>query len=99
MLGSYHDAEDLVQETMLRAWHARDRYDPTRASVRTWLYRIATNACLSALDGRARRALPSGLGAGHGDPDAPLTPAADIPWLEPFPDAGRRTDLRLALVA
>ncbi len=70
MLGSFHEAEDLVQETMLRAWKARGRYDPTRASVRTWLYRIATNACLSALDGRARRPLPSGLGAPSEDPTA-----------------------------
>jgi RNA polymerase sigma-70 factor (ECF subfamily) len=103
MLGSFHDAEDLVQDTMLRAWKARDRYDPTRASVRTWLYRIATNACLSALKGRARRPLPSGLGAPSEDPAAPLTPAVDIPWLQPFPDArfdpGMRADLRLALVA
>jgi RNA polymerase sigma-70 factor, ECF subfamily len=103
MLGSFHDAEDLVQETMLRAWKARDRYDQTRASVRTWLYRIATNACLSALEGRARRPLPSGLGAPSEDPGAPLTPAFDIPWLEPFPDARfnteTRTDMRLALVA
>ena len=103
MLGSFHDAEDLVQETMLRAWKARDRYDPARASVRTWLYRIATNVCLTALDGRARRALPSGLGAPSTDPGAPLRPAFDIPWLQPFPDArfdaDVRADLRLALVA
>lgn len=103
MLGSFHEAEDLVQETMLRAWKAHDRYDPARASVRTWLYRIATNACLSALEGRARRPLPAGLSAPSGDPRAPLTPVFDIPWLQPFPDArfdiGVRADLRLALVA
>jgi len=88
---------------MLRAWKARDQYDRTRASVRTWLYRIATNACLSALKGRVRRPLPSGLGAPSEDPGAPLTPAFDVPWLQPFPDArfdtGMRTDMRLALVA
>ncbi|GAA4573592.1 sigma-70 family RNA polymerase sigma factor [Planotetraspora kaengkrachanensis] len=103
MLGSFHEAEDLVQETMLRAWKARDRYDHTRATVRTWLYRIATNACLTALEGRARRPLPSGLGAPNDDPEAPLTPAIDIPWLQPFPDSrfdtGTRADMRLALVA
>jgi len=103
MMGSFHEAEDLVQETMLRAWKARDRYDHTRASVRTWLYRIATNVCLSALAGRARRPLPSGLGPPSEDPAAPLTPAFDIPWLQPFPDArfdtGMRADIRLALVA
>ncbi|MFF4564109.1 sigma-70 family RNA polymerase sigma factor [Streptomyces sp. NPDC001435] len=103
MLGSFDEAEDLVQETMLRAWKARDRYDRTRASVRTWLYRIATNACLTALEGRARRPLPSGLGAPSEDPGAPLTSALDIPWLQPFPDARfdaeARTGLRLALVA
>ncbi|MCX5250785.1 RNA polymerase subunit sigma-70 [Streptomyces sp. NBC_00201] len=103
MVGSYHEAEDLVQETMLRAWKARERYDASRASVRTWLYRIATNVCLTALEGRARRPLPSGLGAPSEDPGAPLTPAFDIPWLQPFPDARydveARADLRLALVA
>jgi RNA polymerase sigma-70 factor, ECF subfamily len=103
MSGSSHEAEDLVQETMLRAWKARDRYEAGRASVRTWLYRIATNVCLTALEGRARRPLPSGLGAPSEDPGAPLTPAFDIPWLQPFPDARydveARADLRLALVA
>ncbi|MFE1863396.1 RNA polymerase subunit sigma-70 [Streptomyces anandii] len=103
MLGSFHEAEDLVQETLLRAWKARDRYDPARASVRTWLYRIATNVCVTALEGRGRRPLPSGLGAPSGDPGAPLAPALDVPWLEPFPDARFdvevRADLRLAWVA
>jgi RNA polymerase sigma-70 factor, ECF subfamily len=103
MTGSANDAEDLVQETMLRAWRARDRYDSTRASVRTWLYRIAANVCLTALEGQPRRPLPSGLGAPSDDPGAPLTPAFDIPWLQPFPDArydiGTRAGLRLALVA
>ncbi|SPL89736.1 RNA polymerase sigma-70 factor [[Actinomadura] parvosata subsp. kistnae] len=103
MVGSFHEAEDLAQETVLRAWKARERYDPARASVRTWLYRIATNVCLTALEGRARRPLPSGLGAPGDDPGAPLTPAFDIPWLQPFPDArfdvDARAGLRLALVA
>ena len=107
MLGSVDEAEDLVQETLLRAWRASDRYDPARASLRTWLHRIATNACLTALEGRARRPLPSDLGAA-GRPDAPLTPSLDVPWLQPFPDArlgdpadaaDRRAGLRLALVA
>jgi RNA polymerase sigma-70 factor (ECF subfamily) len=107
MLGSLEEAEDLVQETLLRAWRAADRYDPRRASLRTWLHRIATNACLTALEGRARRPLPTGLGAA-GDPEAPLTPSLDIPWLQPFPDARlgdpadvtqQRAGLRLALVA
>ena len=107
MLGSVHEAEDLVQETMVRAWRNRERYDERRASVRTWLYKIATNACLTALEGRARRPLPTGLvGVAH-DPETPLVPAWDIPWLEPIPDAVadpaaatvRRGTLRLALVA
>ncbi|TDV56459.1 sigma-70 family RNA polymerase sigma factor [Actinophytocola oryzae] len=111
MLGSVNEAEDLVQETMLRAWKARDRYDERKASVRTWLYRIATNVCLTALEGKARRPLPSGLGAPSTDPDTPLLPAFDVPWLQPFPDARfrdgddpaarvvRRDSMRLALVA
>ena len=109
MLGSVEEAEDLVQETLLRAWRAADRYDPQRASLRTWLHRIATNACLSALEGRARRPLPSGLGPAGEDPQAALVPSLDIPWLQPFPDdrlgddpadaAQQRAALRLALVA
>ncbi|WP_396027524.1 RNA polymerase subunit sigma-70 [Actinoplanes sp. TBRC 11911] len=107
MVGSVEEAEDLVQETLLRAWRAADRYDPARASLRTWLHRIATNVCLTALEGRSRRPLPSGLG-GAGEPDAPLTPSLDVPWLQPFPDARlgdpadaaqQRAGLRLALVA
>ncbi|MEV5607391.1 sigma-70 family RNA polymerase sigma factor [Streptomyces sp. NPDC052225] len=103
MMGSFHEAEDLVQETLLRAWKSRDRYDPARASVRTWLYRIATNACLTALEGRGRRPLPSGLGAPSDDPGAALVPALDVPWLQPFPEARfdveARAELRLAWVA
>jgi RNA polymerase sigma-70 factor, ECF subfamily len=86
MLGSVHEAEDQVQETMLRAWRAYDRFDDELASFRTWLYRIATNVCLTALEGARRRPLPSGLGAPGSDPEQPLIPAFDVPWLEPIPD-------------
>lgn len=112
MLGSVQEAEDLVQETMLRAWRAYERYDPGRASIRTWLYRIATNACLNALAGRTRRPLPSGLGPPFDDPDADLVPGFEVPWLQPIPDrllgtapedpavlAAERSGLRLAVVA
>src|SRR3954451_23671133 len=98
MLGSVHDAEDLVQETLLRAWRAYARYDPARATVRTWLHRIATNACLTALEQRSRRPLPSGLGAPDDDPDRPFVRGEEVPWLEPIPDAmlGDPADLLLA---
>ena len=112
MLGSVQDAEDQVQETLLRAWRGYGGFEG-RSSVRTWLYRIATNACLRALETRARRPLPSGLGAPAVDPDAPLAPARpEVPWLQPIPDArfwpvpadpaavvASRTSMRLALIA
>jgi RNA polymerase sigma-70 factor (ECF subfamily) len=87
MLGSFHDAEDLVQETFLRAWRGLEGFDG-RASIRYWLYRIATNACLNALAARAsaHRVLP--------DMQHPPTeqlpdrePASDVAWLEPYPDS------------
>jgi RNA polymerase sigma-70 factor (ECF subfamily) len=87
MLGSIHDAEDLVQETYLRAWRAYDRFEG-RASLRVWLYKIATRACLTALERRGRRPLPSGLGDQSWDPQQPLpSEQPDIPWLQPVPDA------------
>ena len=86
MLGSLHDAEDLVQETFLRAWRGLDRFEG-RASLRIWLYRIATNACLNALASRkkARRVLPET----YGPPSNKMPegePATEIAWLEPYPD-------------
>ncbi|MEU6376127.1 sigma-70 family RNA polymerase sigma factor [Streptomyces sp. NPDC046909] len=107
MVGSVDEAEDLVQETYLRAWRSYDGYEG-RASLRTWLHRIATNTCLTALESRARRPLPSGLGGPSEAPEEPLrAPATDIPWLQPVPDSlldpatvvAARGSLRLALVA
>ncbi len=111
MLGSFHDAEDLVQETYLRAWRSYAGFEG-RASVRTWLYRIATNACLSALEHRSRRMLPTGLNGGDA-PEESLDPSpADVPWLQPAQDARmahgasdpaavveERSSFRLALIA
>ena len=83
MLGSYHDAEDQVQETFLRAWRGIRNFEG-RASIRHWLYRIATNACLNALASRrtASRVLPEALSPPTEEiPDR--EPAIDIAWLEP----------------
>lgn len=83
MLGSVHDAEDLVQETYLRGWRGYAAFEQ-RAALRTWLYRIATTACLRALENRARRVLPAGVGLpANQEPDG--HDAHD--WLEPMPDA------------
>jgi RNA polymerase sigma-70 factor (ECF subfamily) len=106
MTGSLHDAEDLVQETLLRAWKAYDRFEG-KSSVRTWLHRIATNTCLTALEGRQRRPLPSGLGTPSSDPTGELVERTEVPWLEPLPDSapdpsdivGSRESVRLAFVA
>ena len=86
MLGSAQEAEDLVQETYLRAWRSYDGFEG-RSSVRTWLYRIATNVCLTAIERRGRRPLPSGLGGPAQDIGAPLVAGTDVPWLQPFPGA------------
>jgi RNA polymerase sigma-70 factor, ECF subfamily len=85
MMGSAVDADDAVQETMVRAWRALDRFDG-RASLRTWLYRIATNVCLDMLAERSRRARPIESGAA-GTVDDPLEVLPRTHWLEPIPDA------------
>jgi RNA polymerase sigma-70 factor, ECF subfamily len=110
MLGSVHDAEDLVQETYLRAWRAYDRFEG-RSSLRTWLYSIATRTCLTALEQRNRRPMPSDLAESSDAPGGQLTRAPEVAWLEPIPDAytggdpadpaaivASRESLRLALI-
>ncbi|WP_167097751.1 RNA polymerase subunit sigma-70 [Mycobacterium sp. DL592] len=87
MVGSVHDAEDLVQETFLRGWRGYSAFEE-RAALRTWLYRIATSACLRALENRGRRVLPAGLGGGSTDPDIALdADGGGYQWLEPLPDS------------
>ena len=111
MTGSTHEAEDLVQETYLRAWRSYGGFEG-RASLRTWLYRIATNVCLTAIERRSHRPLPAGLGPPSADPEGPAgVQALEVPWLEPIPtSAGEgaadpaavavsRDGVRLALIA
>jgi RNA polymerase sigma-70 factor (TIGR02960 family) len=110
ILGSIHDAEDLVQETYLRAWRGYGDFEG-RSSVRRWLYKIATMACLTALQTRARRPLPSGLGAPSDDHQAAVAPREpSVAWLQPAPDtlfgaddpaaiAARKAGVRLAFIA
>jgi RNA polymerase sigma-70 factor (ECF subfamily) len=102
MSGSAHEAEDLVQETFLRAWKASASFQG-RSSVRTWLYRIATNVCLTNLESKPRRPLPTGLGAPGATAGDPLDEQSEIAWLEPIPDAAIQVEekdtIRLAFVA
>ncbi|MCW3029741.1 MAG: polymerase, sigma-24 subunit, subfamily [Solirubrobacterales bacterium] len=110
MLGSPFEAEDAVQDTLLRAWRALERFEG-RASLRSWLYRIATNVCLDMLDGRERRARPMDLGEAR-SPAGPLDDGLpEVTWIEPVPDgrvapegdpaalAESRETIRLAFVA
>jgi RNA polymerase sigma-70 factor (ECF subfamily) len=111
MLGSAFEAEDAVQETLLRAWRSFDRFEG-RAAVRSWLYRIATNVCLDMLNGRQRRARPMDLSAAW-DPAGPIgRQLPEVTWIEPVPDtlvvtadgdpaevAEARETVRLAFVA
>ena len=110
MLGSPFDAEDAVQDTLLRAWRARERFEG-RASLRSWLYRIATNVCLDMLGAKQRRARPMDLGPAR-SPDGPIGEILpEVTWIEPVPDASvaaegdpaaaaeSRETIRLAFVA
>jgi RNA polymerase sigma-70 factor (ECF subfamily) len=93
MLGSVHDADDALQETLLGAWKGRSGFEG-RSSLRSWLYTIATNASLRILEGRKRRELPGGTGHGD-DPRAPLAEAlAETVWIEPYPDELLRYEAR-----
>ena len=111
MLGSAFEAEDAVQETLVRAWRSFDRFEG-RAALRSWLYRIATNVCLDLLQGRKRRAVPMDFGPAQTAPDVPGPMQPEATWLMPIPDGSvvapdadpaealqARETIRLAFVA
>jgi RNA polymerase sigma-70 factor (ECF subfamily) len=103
MLGSPFEAEDAVQETLLRAWKSIDRFEG-RSELRSWLYRIATNVCLDLLNGRERRARPMDLGPAQEPVAANLNTLPEVTWIEPLPDdpadvVESRETIRLAFVA
>jgi RNA polymerase sigma-70 factor (ECF subfamily) len=107
MLGSPFEAEDAVQETMIRAWRAHDRFEG-RSALRSWLYRIATNVCLDMLNGRERRARPMDLGPAQEPIAENLNTLPEVTWIQPVPDALvgdpadaaiARETIRLAFVA
>jgi RNA polymerase sigma-70 factor (ECF subfamily) len=86
MLGGFHDADDVLQESRLKAWRALATYEP-RASFRAWMYRIVTNTCLDVLEARSRRVLPRDVGPPVAPGPPTTAPRSDILWLEPYPDA------------
>jgi RNA polymerase sigma-70 factor (ECF subfamily) len=95
MLGSFHDAEDAVQETLFNAWRALPRFEG-RSSLKSWLYRIATNACLKTIERRPRRVLPIDYGPAA-DPHDPLEPPlTESVWIEPYPERGVELEDRFA---
>jgi len=110
MLASPFEAEDAVQETLIRAWRAFDRFEG-RAALRSWLYRIATNVCLDMLNGRERRARPMDLGPAREPVESNLSTLPEVTWIEPFPTGAgggdgdpaellvARETIRLAFVA
>ena len=102
MLGSVHEAEDALQEALVRAWRGLERFEG-RSSLRSWLYRIATNACLDAAQRRERRVLPVDYGPSADPHDSPGAPLVESVWVEPYPDADveveHRESVELAFVA
>jgi RNA polymerase sigma-70 factor, ECF subfamily len=102
MLGSPFEAEDAVQDTLIRAWRGLDRFEG-RAALRSWLYRIATNVCLDMLNGRERRARPMDLGPAQEPLESNLNVRSEATWIQPIPDpaelAVEHETIRLAFVA